>query len=80
MAFFLALLVSSWWGVLALLGSLCVQGMGFKDVPPAGHALRAEVGGSKIFIAPGEFAGQQKILPVKIVMGPVVFMVSSCIC
>ena len=59
---------------------LCVQGLGFCDVSPAGHALRAEVGGSKIFIAPGEFAGQHKILPVKIVMGPVVFMVSSCLC
>ena len=34
--------------------------MGFKDVPPTGHALRAEVGGGIIFVTPGEFAGQHK--------------------
>ena len=46
-------------GVVAL-SFLCVQGLGFKDVPPAGHALRAEVGGGIIFGTPGEFAGQHK--------------------
>ena len=59
---------------------LCVQGLGFKDVHPAGHALRAEFGGGITFVAPGEFAGQHKILPVKIVMESVAFMFPSCIC
>ena len=68
-------------GVLALLVfPLCVQGLGLKDVPPAGHALRAEVGGGIIFVTPGEFAGQHKTLPVKVVRGFVVFMLSSCTC
>ena len=83
---FLAFLASPW--CLVHLGGasfacrhpLCAQGLGLKDVPPAGHALRAEFGRSIIFVATGEFAGQHKILPVKIVMGSVVFIVSSCIC
>ena len=29
-------------------------------MPPAGHALRAEVGGGIIFVTPGEFPGQHK--------------------
>ena len=36
---------------------LCVQGLGCKGVPPAGHALWAEVGGGIIFVTFGEFAG-----------------------
>ena len=48
---------------------LCVQGLGFKDVPPAGHAPGAEVGGGIIFVTPGEFAGQHKTLPVELMMG-----------
>ena len=56
-------------GVLALLViPLCVQGLGFKDVPPIGHALWAEVGGGIIFVTPGEFAGQHEKLPVRYVM------------
>ena len=52
--------------VLALLLSpLCVQGLGFKDVPPAGHALWAEVGGGIIFVTPVESAGQHKKLPIR---------------
>ena len=46
---------------------LCVQGLGFKDVPPAGHALRAEVGGSIIFVTSGGFAGQHKKLQIRFV-------------
>ena len=47
---------------------LCVQDLGFKDVPPAGHALRAEVGGGHYFCFPWEFAGQHKKLPVSFVV------------
>ena len=62
-------------GVLALLViPLCVQGLGFKDVPPTGHALRAEVRGGIIFVTPGEFAGQHKKLSIRFVMGFVVFI------
>ena len=57
-----------------------VQDLGFKDVPPAVHALWAEYGGGIIFVPPGEFAGQHKILPVGSVGCFVVFMVASCIC
>ena len=39
--------------------------LGFKDVPPTGHALWAEVGSGIIFATPGEFAGQHKKLPVR---------------
>ena len=32
----------------------CVQDLGYFGVPPAGHALRAEVGGSITFVTSGE--------------------------
>ena len=54
--------------------------LGFKDMPPTGHALRAEVGGGIIFVTPGEFAGQHKKMPVRCGMVFVVFMFLSCIC
>ena len=44
-----------------------------KDVPPAGHALWAEVGRGIIFVTSGESAGQHKKLPVRFVMGFVGF-------
>ena len=47
-------------------------------MPPAGHALRAEVGGGIIFVTSGEFAGHHKKLPVRNVLGTVVFIISSC--
>ena len=54
-------------GVLALLViTLCVQGLGFKDMPSTGHALGAEVGWGIIFVTPGELAGQHKKLLVMI--------------
>ena len=55
---------ASWGCWLCESSPLCVQGLGFKDVPPTGHALTAEVGGDIIFATPGEFAGQHKKLPV----------------
>ena len=64
-------LVRSWWGYKVL---------GFKDVPHAGHALWAEVGGSIIFVTSGRYAGQHKKLPVRCGMGLMVFMFLSCIC
>ena len=68
-------------GVLALLAiTLCVQGLGFKDMPPTGHALRAEVGGGIIFVTPGEFAGQHKTLPFVKNMELGVFSFLSCMC
>ena len=39
---------------LCQLSPLCVQGLGFKDVPHAGHALWAEVGGGIVFVTSGE--------------------------
>ena len=33
---------------------LCVQSLGHRDVPPAGHAIWAEVGGSITFVTSGE--------------------------
>ena len=36
--------------------------------------------GGIIFVTPGEFAGQHKKLPVKLMRGFGNFMVSSCIC
>ena len=44
-------------------------------MPPAGHALRAEVGGSIIFVTPGVFAGQHKKLPFGFIVDFVVFTV-----
>ena len=41
-------------GVLVLLVSLLCTGLGFIGVPPAGHALWAEVGGSITFVTSGE--------------------------
>ena len=74
-------------GALCILGvQLCwssplyVQGLGFKDVPPAGPAHRAEVGGSIICVAFGKFAGQHKTPPVKLVGSFVFSLVSSCTC
>ena len=32
----------------------CVQDLGYSGVPPAGHALRAEVGGGITFVTSGE--------------------------
>ena len=53
-------------GVLVLLViPLCVQSLGFKDVPPTGHARWPKVGGGIIFVTPGEFAGKHKKLPVR---------------
>ena len=49
-------------------------------MPPAGHALRAEVGGGIIFVTPGEFAGQHKKLPFGFIVDFVVFTALSCIC
>ena len=40
---------------------LCTQGLGFKDVPPAGHALWAEFGGGIIFLPLGSLLGSTKI-------------------
>ena len=93
---FWGFLVSPWClvhiGVLALLALLCVQGLGLKDVPPAGPALWAEVSGGIIFVTSGEFAGgiifvtsgefagQHKILPVNFVGKVVILVVSSCTC
>ena len=57
-----------------------MQSLVFKDEPPTGHALRAEVGGGIIFVAPGEFAGQHKKLPVRCGMGFVVFIFLGCVC
>ena len=37
-----------------VLGGSCIW------LPPAGHGLRAEVGGGIFFVAPGELAGQRK--------------------
>ena len=58
---FLGFLVSSW--CLVHLGSAsfaglpcCVQDLGYIGVPPAGHALRAEVGGGITFVTSGEYA------------------------
>ena len=48
---------------------LYAQGSGFKDVPPAGPAPGAEVGGGIIFVTPGEFADQHQTLPVKLAGG-----------
>ena len=42
---------------------MCVEGLGLEDVPPAGHALGAEVGGSIIFVTTGGIAVQ----PIKFV-------------
>ena len=70
--------------VLALLViiTLYVQGLGFKYVPPTGHALRAEVGGAIIFVTPGKFAGQHKKTASQIFCGYALWflLVSSCIC
>ena len=38
----------------------CVQDLGYIGVPPAGHALWAEVGGSITFVTSGEFLGSLK--------------------
>ena len=79
-AFWLLLGVLCILGVLALLViPLCVQGLGFKDVPPAGHALRAKVGGCIIFVTPG-ICWAPQFLPVKFVVDFVVFTDLSCIC
>ena len=40
------------WGVLVLLSSCCAQDLGYSGVPPAGHALWAEVGGGITFVTP----------------------------
>ena len=42
----------------------CTQGLGFKGVPPAGHGLRAEVGGGIFFVTSGETAWQLIKLPI----------------
>ena len=43
--------------------ALCAQGLGHIGVPPAGHALRAEVGGGITFVTSGENAWQLIKLP-----------------
>ena len=49
------------WEVLAWpVYLLCAQDLGHLDVPTAGHALWAEVGGGIIFVTSGETAGQHK--------------------
>ena len=65
------------WAYGLLLGALCILGVLALLVIPA---LRVVVGGGIIFVAPREFAGQHKKLAVAIVVGSLVFMVSSCIC
>ena len=74
-------------GALCILGvlvfvvyPLCVQSLGFKDMPSTGHALWAEVGGGIIFVTPGKFAGKHKQLPVVFIAGFWVFCFLSCIC
>ena len=47
---------------------------------PTGHALRAEVGGSIIFVTPREFAGQHKKLPVRFLTSFAIFISLRCIC
>ena len=59
---------------------LCVQGVGHKGVPPAGHALWAEVGGGMIFVTSVWIAGQHIKLPVIFVMVEVIPLFGSRIC
>ena len=55
------------WEVLALLVyPFCVQGLGPYGVPPAGHALWAEVGGGMTFVTSGESAWQLIKLPFSV--------------
>ena len=61
LAFLLGFLASSW--CLVHMGSAgfaslpcCVQGLGYTDVPPAGHALWAEVGVGITFVTSGRNA------------------------
>ena len=78
------------WAFWLLLGALCIfEVLALLVIPlvctklgsqRCASALWAEFGGSIIFVTPWEFAGQHNILPVKFVMGSLVFMVSSCIC
>ena len=88
--------ISSWFGVswrwrffLILLAALCiwrapallcVQGLGHTGVPPAGHALRADVFGSIILVTSGGTAGQLKKLPNICMRLFVVSLVESRIC
>ena len=59
--------IGSFWAFWFLLGTLCILGvlvllviplcaqdLGYIGVPPAGHALRAEVGGCITFVTSGE--------------------------
>ena len=68
--FFLCFLASSWCLVhmeSASFASLpVVQGLGYIGVPPAGHALWAEVGGSITFVTSGRNAEHLIKLPASI--------------
>ena len=72
MAFFVlfgfSLVFCAYGRVLALLVyTFCVQGLGHISVPPAGHALWAEVGGGITFVTSGrECLAAQKKLPTSI--------------
>ena len=57
---------------LLLIPLVCAR-LGVSKMSPAGHALRAEVGGGIIFVTPGEIAGQHKKLPVEIMVGTIGF-------
>ena len=56
-AFWLLLGVLCIWKILVLL-VCCVQDLGYVGVPPAGHALWAEVGGGITFVTSRENASQ----------------------
>ena len=54
LAFWFLLGVMCIWRVLALLLSQLCTRLGYIGVPPAGHTLWAEVGGSITFVTSGE--------------------------
>ena len=61
-------LVSSWclvhMGSPSFAGLPAVQDLGYSGVPPAGHALWAEVGGGITFVTSGENTQKSIMLPV----------------
>ena len=80
-------------GFWLLLGALCILGVPALLVIPlvctrlgsqrCADCWTRPAGGGRwghYLCYPGEFVGQQKKLPVKIVVGSMIFMVSSCIC
>ena len=69
------------WEVLALLGfPLHLQDSGYGDVPIAGHALWAEVGGGIPCVTLGEFSGLHKSVLIFVRVGGVIPFVWCHIC